>query len=288
MMVASAGPEAPGLNVSSKHRPVLADQAAGMTLDTILAGLDVLSTARARLRSSNHGRVLFEMALVRLARLENLVAVTQLAQAVSRGEIAAPEKQPSRPSASGAPDPSKKKLSGDGDANARGAAPLARPASTPVPLTAASLPSLWQQVLALQGPVLRNDLEKAGFPAISGPNTLVLRFPPGYNASRDRCQDPDKVARIEQLLQQLTGQKCNLRVESGSDRPDPASPARTAGDPEYSQSRLSPPREEAKEPPLVQWAKDRLGAKTVKVDPGFGAAAPASAERADPPEAEET
>ena len=50
------------------------------SLDTILAGLDVLSTTKARLRGSNHGRTLVEMALVRLGRLDDLVSLAQLAQ----------------------------------------------------------------------------------------------------------------------------------------------------------------------------------------------------------------
>src|SRR5262249_29167425 len=97
MLVASAGPEAPGLNVSNKHRPVLAEQAGRLTIDTVLAALDILAATRARLRTSNHGRVLFEMALVRLARLEDLVSLTQLAQAISGGEKVAPEKRSSPP-----------------------------------------------------------------------------------------------------------------------------------------------------------------------------------------------
>src|SRR5262249_26768805 len=157
------------------------------------------------------GRVLFEMALVRLTRLEDLVSLAQLAQAVSGAEKVAPDKRSSPAANAAAPAPSKKNLN-DGEALPRVITPAPRPAAPPVPvaLNAQSLPSVWEQVLAQLGQFLRNDLEKAGIPAISGPNTLVLRFPPGYNASRDRCQDPDKVARIEQLLLQFTGQKCNL------------------------------------------------------------------------------
>ena len=49
-------------------------------LDTVLAGLDILQSAKSRLRGSGHGRVLVEMALVRLCRLDDLVSLTQLAQ----------------------------------------------------------------------------------------------------------------------------------------------------------------------------------------------------------------
>jgi len=274
MLVNAAGPEAPGIGVGSKHRPALIEQAQRVTLDTLLAGLDILPHPRARLGYSHAGRVLVEMALVRLGRLENLVAVTQLAQALAKVPAA-----PATPAA----DPAKKKLPVAPETQLPGRATV-----TPTPnslvhkeLNASSLPMLWSQILEQEGLVTRGDLEKAGFPAISGPNTLVLRFPPGYNQARDRCQNPEKVGRIEQLLQQMTGQKCHLRIESSSDQHDAVPSARIAEVPDNSQSRSPTLRDEATEPPLVKWARDLLGAKPIKADPGFGASASACGERAD-------
>jgi len=114
-----------------------------------------------------------------------------------------------------------------------------------------------------------------------------MRFPPEYNTSCDRCQDPQKVGRIEQLLQQLTGQKCRLRIELSSTPAAAVSSARIAEVPENSQSRLPAPRDDAAEPPLVKWAKDLLGARPIKADPGFGTAAPTGAQRADQEDSEE-
>src|SRR3954469_16900323 len=85
MVVRCAGADAPDLSVPPRHREVLLKQAHALSLDTILAGLDVLSGARARLRNSNHGRLLVEMALVRLSRLEDLVPVSQLVQSLVQG-----------------------------------------------------------------------------------------------------------------------------------------------------------------------------------------------------------
>jgi DNA polymerase-3 subunit gamma/tau len=295
MLVQSAGSDAPGLNVSSKHRPALVEQAQQVSLDTVLAGLDVLAATRARLRTTSHGRILAEMALVRLARLGDLIPLAQLAQAVASGQLAAPaeaskKKSLTPPPASGEPGASapggesSEPGSPSGGSRPRLATltPTTRPgaADAPIPLTAHSLPSLWSDALAQLGQFHRNDLEKAGQPAISGPNTLVLRFAPPYNANKNRCLDPDKVARIEQLLLKLTGQKCHLRIE-GTDGPPETVVAEgnaTATGPTL--TRTPPPRDEAAEPPLVQGVKDLLGAKPVKVDPGFGASASASPERA--------
>src|SRR5215813_7683840 len=85
MVVRCAGAEAPDLSVPSRHRETMVKQANALSLETILAGLDILNGARARLRNSNHGRLLVEMALVRLARLEDLVPVSQLVQSLAQG-----------------------------------------------------------------------------------------------------------------------------------------------------------------------------------------------------------
>jgi DNA polymerase-3 subunit gamma/tau len=250
-----------------------------------MAGLDVLASTRARLRTSNHGRILLEMALVRLGRLSDLISVSQLAQAVTKGQVAL------APTGLGGDSASKKKWVSE--PNAPNPSVIPGSAAAPVEangkteLTEQTLPAIWEQVLTRQGQFLRMDLEKAGFPAISAPNTLALCFPPGYNTVRDRCQDPEKVGRIEQLLQELTGQKCRLRIETLDGPPRTVPSAGIAEEPEHSRSRLQKPQSEAAEPPLVKWAKELLGAKPIKADPDFGAEVPAVAERAEPVEAEE-
>jgi DNA polymerase-3 subunit gamma/tau len=124
MVVHCAGPQGRDLSVPSRHREALARQAAALPLDTILAGLDVLSTTKARLRGSSHGRVLAEMALVRLGRLEDLRSLTQLAQLLGNGEPAA-----SRPGAAknpASPPPARPRLSAAGTS-----APAPRVAAPP-------------------------------------------------------------------------------------------------------------------------------------------------------------
>ncbi len=279
MVVNAAGPDTPGLSVGSKHRAALAGHAQRHKLDTLMAGLDILSNTRARLRTSNHGRILFEMALVRLGRLDDLVSLTQLAQAAAAGQVAAA-------SGLGAAEIAKKKPLTAAEMPLAPSAPASPPSR--ISLTTDSLPSLWAQVLAQLGQIHRNDLENGGFPAISGPNALVIRFPPRYNAARDRCQEPEKIGRVEQLLLQLTGQKCHLRVDSGGDPPDAVASTRAVEDGGSLQSRSLPTRDEVVEPPLVKWARDLLGAKPIKADPGFGASASACVERAAGADAEES
>jgi DNA polymerase-3 subunit gamma/tau len=286
MLAHAAGAETPGLLVSRKHRPMLAEQARKLPLDTILAGLDILAGTKGRMRTSQHGRVLFEMALVRLSRLEDLVSVSELVQTLTqqpRSSATAPGANAARAPQQGADAP---RSAGASKKNSLNDEPAAPPAL--IELNAQSLPALWPEVLGRLGPMQRFELEKVGFPAISGPNTLVLRLSPEYNALRARCQDADYLGRVEQVLLELTGQKCRLRVENDAAPPDAVSSVRVAGEPETSQSHLPPPRDEAESPPLVKWAEDVFGARTVKTDPGFGVSVPASAERAVPVDAEET
>jgi DNA polymerase-3 subunit gamma/tau len=283
MVAQAAGPQAPALAVSIKHRPALLEQARALSLDTILAGLDILCTTKARLRTTSHGRVFLEMAVVRLGRLEQLESLTQLAQALANRQTLDSRKPLGSDSA---PEPPKKKPSLTAESVAALEDNDVAVTSRTVELNDQSLPTIWSQVLAQLGQFQRADLEKASFLAISGPNTLVLRFEPGYNAAGIRARDPDKVAKIEQLLLQITGQPYRIRIESETTT-DAASSVRIAGDPEYSQSQSSALREGTEQPPLVKWAEDLLGAKIVKRDPGFGASASASVARADAEEIEE-
>ncbi len=284
MVVSCAGAEAPSLNVAARHRDDLARQAAGLKLDTILAGLDILAATKSRVRGSNHGRVLLEMALVRLGRLDDLFSLTQLSQwlgqAVSGPARPAPVAQ--RPESRGPvtlpPEAAKKKppLSA--------AEPAAAAAPAQIALSADSLTEVWQEVLRQAGTFLAADLGKATPPAISGPNTLVVSFPTRYNLQRDHCQEPANVTRIEEVLRRVTGQPWTLRIESASGCPsEPAAEptAETAG----AQARTRQQRAEALQRPLVKRALELMGAQYLDMDDGFGTAAGAAPGPAD--EAEE-
>jgi DNA polymerase III subunit gamma/tau len=83
MLVAAAGPDVKDLPGSEALQDLIKTHAGGLALDTILAGLDVLSTAKSRMRGSSHIQVLVEAAAVRLTRMDDLVSVTGLMHQVS-------------------------------------------------------------------------------------------------------------------------------------------------------------------------------------------------------------
>ncbi len=258
MVLHCAGAEAKDLSIAPRHRDTLLKQAQALKLDTILAGLDILSATKARLRGSNHGRVLLEMALVRLGRLDDLVSLAQMAHLLSQ-PAATPPPRPAESAAKPGDGVKKKPLS------------AAEAAPGPVPLSPETVGSIWAEVLAQIGPLMGKHVEKAGLPAISGPNTLALRFAARYNHEREFCQEPARVQRVEDLLRRIVGQPCQLRVESVGNGAEPE-PAETATDAANSQPRSRSNWAERVQDPLLKRAVDVLGAQPLHVDDGFGAA----------------
>jgi DNA polymerase-3 subunit gamma/tau len=139
--------------------------------------------------------------------------------------------------------------------------------------------------------MLASEVGKANFLAISGPNTLVLRFPAAYNQAKEYCQQPDRLARLEEAVRKLTGRPWSVRVEVA------AEPAAGPGNGAANGAGAARPRarrgakEEAEKLPLVRRALDVLGATITRVDEGFGTAADAGAAapdaRAEPGTADE-
>ncbi len=78
------------LSVTPRQRPRL-DQIVGRwPVDSMLAALQILAEHRTRLRGSLHGRLLVEMALVRVARLEDIVPLESLVERLTALESGAP------------------------------------------------------------------------------------------------------------------------------------------------------------------------------------------------------
>ncbi|MCI0378826.1 MAG: DNA polymerase III subunit gamma/tau [Gemmataceae bacterium] len=259
LVVHSAGADQEILSVTGKHREELKRQAQSMSADTILAGMDVLVASKSRMRTSTHPRVLLEMALVRLCRLEELVALSQLAQWVAQNGASVPLASRSL-AATPAVAAEKKNLS-----------PEQSPAA-PLSFGSENLTAIWNQLLEQSGLMLSRELAKAKEVAISGPNTLVLRIAKGYNQQIDNYLDSTRIKRVEELLTKITSQPCSVRlewlatpVETNGSAPAPAStPA------ESPMARVRKQRVEAGKLPLVGRAMELLGGQVLQMDEAFG------------------
>jgi DNA polymerase-3 subunit gamma/tau len=265
MLLAGGGPNVTGLNVSSRHCEAMKRQATEIPLDTILAGLDVLNSTKARLRGSTHTRVLMEMALIRLARLENLVSLSQLASALDDSSV---------PGTSDTGPASQTPATADWVSEVKKKSPTVSdpsPSEGPVPLSPDTLTQVWAEILTQVGPILARELEKAGLPAISGPNNLVLRFSADYNRQCTFCGDAVRVQRVQDALRRLTGQEWTLVIESAYGRNGHRAPPAAATPAEPSPA-APPAGADALKQPLIGRVVELLGGKLMHVDEGFGTA----------------
>jgi DNA polymerase III subunit gamma/tau len=282
----TGGEAAADLAVSDQHREAVLAQARALTLDTILAGLDVLTTTKSRLRTTSHGQVLLEMAVVRLSRLDELVPIAQLAlwlsqpgsaPAGTRGGSLAPG------STSPSPDPSKKNglmgLASTPKVGSNGTYAEPPSPAAKAMLNDASLPQIWDKVKVDVGVMLAAELGKGGLPAIAGPTVLVLRFPSGYNHAYEFCKEPAKAARVESALKSVTGQDWALRFELK---------AGAAATPQAAGVSSKERERRALETPLLSEIVSRLEGRLLKMDDGFGeiTAAPEPVEVIEPESSE--
>lgn len=245
------------LPVADAHREEMTALARSHGLDTILAGLDILTAAKSRTRGSPHGQVLLEMALIRVARLGELLSVAELAERFHRPAESGPTPPP-------APVEDEKKnltaVSRNGTPHANGK-PHHNGHAADAGLTAETLPQVWAAVLAKVGQFFRADLAKAGEPAILGPTTLELRFPFGYKNAYESCSDPEKIEKLAQGLHKVCGRNIAVKMTL---RPD--------GGPAESPTAQVVPDSRPEDVPLVAAAMKVLQAKVMKAEPDFGRA----------------
>jgi DNA polymerase-3 subunit gamma/tau len=266
MVVHCAGAEGQELSVSGGHRETLEGHAKALSLDTILAGMDVLVAAKNRLRGTSHARVILEMTLVRLAELEQLVPLTQLVQWVKDGTAASP---PQANATSSRAVPARSEI------EKKKPAPAGEPVSgaSALVFSEENCTEMWRQVVEQAGFALRSDLRKVQSVAIFGPNALEMRVFAGYNGTGPGGIDPARLtAAIEPVLRRIVGQPCTVRVawvEGGENGQKPV-----AADNAGAARQL---REKVRQLPLVQKARAVLDAEILFVEDEFGAAAVAPA-----------
>ncbi len=89
-MVLSVGAEPVLLAITPRQKPRLQSIVDRWSIDAILAALQILAEARARMRGVSHARLLAELALVRVARLENLSDLSNMVQRLTAIESGSP------------------------------------------------------------------------------------------------------------------------------------------------------------------------------------------------------
>ena len=239
LMVMAAGADSLMLAATPRQKPRLDKVVARWPLDTILAALQILAEARARLRGSPHGRLIVELALARVARLENM---RDLGEIIARLATLEPG---SGPRSGG--DLKKKSLTPDPPLPAAPAAARENPPQTPAPLPSKppatpsaplaleTIREVWPSFvkklgLGLGVPLMPYADKLSAYLAISGPDLLAIRVPAGYNHVSEKCGTPEAMAKIEHALQSLLRRPVKVRfdpcdTETASGVPDAGSPA---------------------------------------------------------------
>ena len=227
-------------------------------LDATLAGLDILAATRAKFRGSTQTQLLLEVAAVRLARLGDLLSVAELAQQLS-GATAAPSHH-GRPLVMPAAD--KKKLP------ATPLSPTPLNATTATPQNFDDIATLWPAVLPQLGHFLPAYLKKMnGPPAITGPNTLALRYAAAYHAEYDLVRGERQLEVLRKGLRAVTGAEWRVSVELDAAVqviPNAASSTTSAQIPS---AKLT--RQALLGLPLFVSASKYLGAQLMRWDEGF-------------------
>ncbi len=219
-------------------------------LETVLAVMQILDQTLSRMRYSSQARILAELALVRISKLDDLeelpalIARLQSGASPTRGPMVAAQKKTERPavvsSAGSPPVPS------DGSVTA---------------LTADNAAEVWNQVLSKVPGLGADNAKHFDRVAISAPNRLVISFKPGYTFQKSVCERPDQVARFEKALAKLTGRP--IRIEFKLTEGEPAKDEGTAP------SRGIPPHQRMREVaahPMVRRAGELFGAQPTRVD----------------------
>ncbi len=277
MLVSCGGPDVRELPVTPSQKEAVVTQSKLTNIDAILAGLEVWTATRSRLRDTPHTQVLLEMAVVRLCRMDELLSVGQLVQALSQpgavtvatGSTTKAGRTITAPPEAG--DVAKK--NGPLTDDTPGSGTLNRLENSTLTLSEATLPEVWRRLLLAlsdRSPILASQLKSANSYAIFGPNALVIRFSAEYTHLHEACASEANTRRIQEVLANLTGAAAQVRVDrvtgSAAVAQVPAGAGMPANGPTDRKKHLMTL-------PLFQKASEALGAQIWHVDEEFNPAA---------------
>ena len=231
MVVAVGCPSEALLYTSPSGAQQVAEAGKRLGLDTLLAVMQILDQTLSRMRYSTQGRILAELALVRISHLEDLDELSEvISQLQLQPGVAVPPAAAAKKKLEPAVDTPHSSRSGDslprwpvGYCHPRGGSaecPICRPGHRAigtrqragyVELTAENAVEVWDRALSRLSGMAADQARQFDSIAIPAPNRLVIRFKSGYAVCKSACERPEQVARFEQALAEVCGQR--IRVE---------------------------------------------------------------------------
>jgi DNA polymerase-3 subunit gamma/tau len=246
-MVLAAGADVSLLAATPRQRPRIKAVVDRWPLDTILAALQILAEARSRLRGSPHGRLLVELALLRVARLESM---TELAQVIARlGSLE--DDVPVIP-------PEKKKPVSPEPAPADPPRPVVdvAPVVEVPPWDIEAIRAAWPAWAAALDADFASKLTRVLPSAIFGPSQLAIAVDRAYNWVADACDTPEVRTRIEAALARWLQRPVSIRFDRAAEEPE--APSRAARN------------DSLRDDPLVRQVVEIFEARPVRVEADDG------------------
>lgn len=253
VMVAASGGDVPPLAASPGQMDRVKALGKRWSFDSILAALQILAEARGRLRGSPHGRLIVELALCRVARLEDLAELGTLITRLEAIETGAP-----------APSAKKKRdiepVNGVSQPAPKAPEPAAL-APSAEPLAFDDVVRAWPEFLSSSalGIRLASLFSQVRPTAVEPPHRVVIALPHRYNYIAEECENPEIRTKVEAALAATLGRLVRFRFERSAEPPAPADTT----------PRPSPSVKNAQEiasDPLVQRLVDLFEARKIRVE----------------------
>ncbi len=229
-VVATGADQVTLLAISEINRSSLQKQTQIWGIQTCLAAFQILNEARNKMFRASHGRALVELALIRISLLEDLDQLC--AMLTNGGQIPAlpsrpqpaPQPQASMQNAVPAPEvntstqiepPPQKKIEKKTEINSvvtQNSIETTTSTAELIPFRAGVESLLLAQLIEFNGDLIKDSLKGVESIAISGPKQLDLQFSKSYNFSKQYCERPEIMVKLEGSLEKLTGERIKIRL----------------------------------------------------------------------------
>jgi len=285
------------LYTPSRFADQLAETGRRLGLHRLLSIVQLLDHALGRMRFTTQGRILAELALVRICQLEDLEKISELLATLRAegGQIPTPqaltgrllspelspekvvEKGPDKPVRPGFSEGAVEEADG-GEAKKKEAQPIHPQASGPQAVEEAVAPGeshkrlkgeklspdnaaqVWQAVLHRVGGLLGEHGRYFRSVAAPSETRLVVYFDPAYTVSKAFCERPEQLSRFEKALENLLGYRVQVVFQMADSSAEPSLGGTGSAERTY-QERLAEVQRRA----FVQKAIDLFGAQPVQL-----------------------
>ncbi len=235
-------------------------------LETILAVMQIIDHTLSRLRYSTQSRTLAEMAIVRIANLENLDELSNLiaelrpGASVLGGAPAGRNAPTAGAGIGGSMTSGQAKKKADLTPGPAEAASNGGPSEVPAAmLTDETLPAVWKEALANLSDLLAENAALCESIAIRVPNHLVVTFRTKYTSCKTFCERPEQLAKLEAALADVASGPIKVEFDLLADE----------GATEVAGRRGVPHRQrlaEKAEHPMIRRAEELFDARLVRVE----------------------